>query len=163
MTDRTLSLFFSGYILRFFIIPESCETCMPQVKVRGPFDELKLTGKNRSQPSAFFHLGSRQSLAPPSAFLFWKIVERTFGDLKRTKTLHQLDADCRRKAVPRSSRMEHFAFLVVADDQRIEILVTGRESGDDQFLTLVDARLLPCPGAQTRLVGGVPSLGDETF
>jgi len=107
---RHCSRFFSGNILRFFIIPEGDETCMPQVKVGGPFDELI---DRQEQASAIGIHSSWQPLIPGPIVHFFsrKIIERTFRDLQRTKAFRQLDSDRRRKAISRTSGIEQPAFF----------------------------------------------------
>ena len=60
--DRSLVMkeLFPHNLPRLFIVTQSGETSVPQVRVRRPFRELDLGDKLRLQPAALFHLTHRQ-------------------------------------------------------------------------------------------------------
>ena len=58
-TDETRLGTFAPHVYSRLVLAQRDEAGAAQVRVGGPFDEFKLTDKNRLQPSAFLHLGSR--------------------------------------------------------------------------------------------------------
>src|SRR5690242_4306960 len=99
---------------------------MPEVIVGRPFGKLELADQHRLQPTALFHLGCGESLAPSASPSFRQIGKWTRNSLKSVEAAEQLFPRCWRESVACSCDINELAAFVIAKNQCVEVL--GLES-----------------------------------
>ena len=122
--------------------------------------------KVRLQPAAFGHLVGRQTLTPPALLAAGAGSKRGRSWIsslwKRSKNLVARNAGT--ETSPDARNVDEVVALVVADDDRVEVLWRRDVvAADHKLLDLVDAHLFPSAGAPARLVATIAALGDHAF
>src|SRR6188472_3317450 len=130
-------------VLRWLILTQRHEPAVPEMVVRRPLDEFKLTDEDRLQPPALCHLCFRQSLSPSATPGFGKVREGAVANLECRKLLEQLIARRRRKAIPGTRCVDEAITVVIANHHGVERFGAERVSSDDEFLASVDTHLHP--------------------
>lgn len=126
------------------ILPQPNKAGMPQVAVRGHFQQLELAHQHRIQPPALQHLLDSQAHSPPPTLSFRQISKGALGRLQPPELPEQLRPPrCRCKAIAGAGHVDQPVTLVVANDHRIEVLGTKGVPGNHELLPLVDAHLPP--------------------
>jgi hypothetical protein len=113
--------------------------------------------------AAVNHLCKCQPRPPTAAFRLGEIGKWAFPHFQWLDLLEQFHPRCRRKPVPRESRVHQLPFLVVADDESVEILGRGSVSANYKFLTLVHSHLLPGAGAHAWFISAIPALCNQSL
>jgi hypothetical protein len=130
------------------------------MRIIGPFNELELPDKRRLDPSTLLHLRGGQ---PCPAFFSGRLAN---GHSLICSGLNFLNNSRREAGVnpfARARRVHEVRPVVVADHQRIEVLGRRRASADYEFLTLIDAHLLPCARELAGLILMSAAFCDETL
>jgi hypothetical protein len=73
-------MIFAHYRSRIFVIPQANELDVPNVFPRCPLQKLEVSHKLGTNPNAFCHLLSGQSLPPSSGASLRKVHKRTSID-----------------------------------------------------------------------------------
>src|SRR5579872_2555933 len=128
-----------------------------------PFDKLESSDQNRLQPPTLLHLLRCKTLPPTAATFLGQVGKRACLDFKWAKLLENARTERWSESVPRPRCIHQFAVLVVANDQRVEVLRARSVAANHQVLTLVDAHLLPAARALSGFVNAIPSLRNQSF
>src|SRR5262245_46626624 len=136
---------------------------MPQMVVGCPLEIFEVPDKLRPQPSAFFHLFSRESLAPPAGLGFWQVRERTLINFQRTKASNQCGPQRGCETVAGPCHIYQPFFLVIPEDNGVERSTSNGVSADDKVLCPVNPHLLPCAGPFGGLVTAISMLRNKAL
>ena len=74
-----------AHLPRVLVLPQRDKPAVPQVSVRGPFQELELRHQHRLKPSALLHLLGGEALPPPAAPWLWQVGKGAVGDFQRAE------------------------------------------------------------------------------
>ena len=89
--------------------------------------------------------GKPSSVDPATGFYCWERRKRD-----------RCQSAASRGAIAGPSRIHQLGVLIIADDQRVEILQRRCVAADDQFLPLVHPHLLPGAGALAGFIASLP-------
>ena len=111
----------------------------------GPLPEIEASDGMWLEPDAFFHLISRQALAPSTGLRLGEIGERAFGGFEALNPGEYLTPSVGDKAGAHAGGEQEILAAVEADDERVEALRTRSVASYDEFLPLVETVLAPQP------------------
>ena len=88
----------------------------------GPIRVLDLGDQLRFQPAAFGHLVGRETLAPSALVALGQVRKGAGLDFELVETLEDLRPKSRDKSVAHARNIDEVVALVIADDDRVEVL-----------------------------------------
>jgi hypothetical protein len=96
----------------------------------GPVRVLYLRDEVRLQPAAFGHLVGRETLTLPTLVALGQVRKRAGLDFERVETLENARPKSRDEPVAHTRNVDEVVALVIADDERVEVLnLTGNGGG----------------------------------
>jgi hypothetical protein len=137
------------------VLAKRHELRVTQVTIASPFEEIDLCDEHWFQPAAVLHLRRGETRTPPAGLGFGQIREGAFRNCQAVELLEESSADHRCETVARAACIHQAVAFVVPEDQCIERVQAHRLPADNEFLTAVDAHLLPGARSQAGLVQAV--------
>src|SRR5260370_863613 len=125
-----------------------------------PVRVLYLRDKLRLQPAAFGHLVGRETLTPPALVALGQVRKGAGLYFELVETLENLHPKSRDETGPDARNVDEVVALVIADDERVEVLAGRDIAADHKLLSLVDTHFYPSARAPARLVETIAALGD---